>query len=373
MSDIKTAPVRGAEAVRAHLKSFGHALVSGNGYRPDTKLTRYIHNFAINNGGLGDYINYMSAFQFMASEYPQIKGRIFVKQPFLDVAQYILRDYPEWKVYDTEVAPKIIKEGELLHNPGQWHRYLNATGAHLMDLGWKYFLGLDAPLPGWDRLPDLTDYVSGKEWNLPLRYAVVTPGYTSPARAIPAKGFNAICSHLLSKGIVPVFLGKENFAEAADPNLKHPDYYMKMQEGIDLTRGINLINQTTLLESVEIMRDALLVIGVDNGLLHFAGCTEVPIIFGHTVTTIQDRIIRRPKGTTYNISPDVEEVPCAGCQSKMRANVGHDFKYCFYKDYACLDNLFKDDAYKWTSAVNLLLRLSNQDIPSQLHLNHPPN
>lgn len=335
------------------LKRGPMATISTPGFRPGTQYPSIYMNYVITRGGLGDYINYMSTFLWIAKTQPHIaRARIIVAPPFLEVAQYIMQPYPHFEV----LSPKGFQpdEGELIHNPATYTTYINATGAHLMDMGAKLYAHLDR-LPKEHRvMPNLTTYKSMKDWNLPTKYAVLTPGFTAPARVIPGKHLNTLSAYLLSKGVTPVYLGKRDFADATCGRIS-PDYHAKLAEGADLSMGIDLREKTSLLEATEIMGGAQLVLGVDNGLLHFAACTEVPIIFGYTVTSVEHREVRRRRGLTVNINIDPRALPCIGCQSNMRFVPDHSFKYCLYNDYICTDGLFAEEALTWKRAIDHIL------------------
>jgi len=327
---------------------------SGLFLRKPTKLHRHTFNYFLQGGGLGDYICQMPVFEYMAENMPHVDGRLYARPPFLEVAEYIMKPWPKWKVYNIDDAPKIMQKGEFISSPTKYHKYINPCGAHLMDLGFMYYLNMDRPPQGYGRMPDLTGYCSGKDWGLPKDYAVMTPGYTCLTRATPAWAFNDLCQYLLSLGITPVFLGREHFADA-DGGYVAEDYHAKIGEGVDLSQGINLMEKTSLLEAVEIMRGAKIVLGVDNGLLHFAACTEVPIIFGMTITIPRHRWPRRARGDTEVITVRPEKLSCIGCQSKVRSVVGSDFKYCLYGDYLCTEALFENECADWKNAIDILL------------------
>jgi len=331
------------------VKSLGLTEMNPRIFRPGTKHDKIIINFFLAQGGLGDYICHMPAFEYIAEQNPQVKGRIFSNPPFVDVAKHIMKRYPDWEVYQSKEAEKIISNGEMIINPALFQKYISACGAHLMDLGFMYYCNLHKPPKEYNRMTDLTGQFN-HSFSLPEKYAVVTPGATSKARTMTAQGFNSICDYLNSIGITPVFLGKKDFAYMG----KESDYYAEINQDYDLSKGVNLLEQTTLFEAVAVMEKAQLVVGLDNGLLHFAGCTKTPIVFGHSVTSVEDREIRRLKGKVVNISVD-STLPCSGCQSKMRFIIGHRFKYCIYGDYACLDLLFKDEAKIWKEAIDVAL------------------
>lgn len=321
-------------------------------FRPRTSHTPVHVNYIVAGGGLGDYINHCAALEWIARECPHVMGHIFVNPPFLDVAKYIFKKYPRFKVSDLRDVDARLIEGSLIVNHRKSPQLIQATGAHLLDLGFMYFAQLDKPMPGYNRLPTI-DYNGPWKWpdlKEDSKYAVFTPGATADTRAMPAKHFNTLVNYTADLGITPVFLGKKEFSTTKASI--EAGYTAKFNEDNDYSRGIDLREKTSLLEAVQIMRRARFVIGIDNGLLHFAGTTETPIIFGHTVATVEHRKIRRPKGLTIDIAVDEKTLPCIGCQSRMRFIAGHKFSRCIYDDYACLELLFADDCATWKKAID---------------------
>ena len=72
-------------------------------FRPQTKHHRTYWHFLFSGGGLGDYINHMSAMLWIAEKNKQCIGRVAAAPPFLEVAKYVMKDYPEWQVYELSL------------------------------------------------------------------------------------------------------------------------------------------------------------------------------------------------------------------------------------------------------------------------------
>ena len=339
------------------LRTTGHTTIRENNiYRKGTKFPTYPTNFVLTQGGLGDYICHIPAFQWIAECHPHVQGRLFVTQPFYDVARFLMGKYPHWSVHRPGEIDKVIKKGEMVYSPAQYIKYVDALGSHLMDLGFMMYARLSTPPKGYNRMPNLTHYTSGKKWGLDKgKYVVITPNHTAETREFRGRYLNQLSNYIKDKGLLPVYLGKKDFASDEAGHKVNSDYHGRTDNVFNPQLGHDLRDMTTLLESVEIMRDAALVMGIDNGLLHFAGCTDVPIIFGHTITEVEHRNIRREVGETINITPNRESLPCAGCQSRMRFNPGFDFKKCVYEDYLCIDALFTNQCSTWKRAIDHIL------------------
>jgi hypothetical protein len=283
-----------AKKIRANEKIF----LKGTYLEPQRVVFIFI------DGGLGDYINFMSSVLWAARENPQITGHVTVNEPFRTIAEHILKDYPGFTAHTHDYLKTIYEKYDrvLIHYPKKEQQLINATGAHLMDLGFKYYAQLDRPPKDYGYLPEIkfdTYFDFKTKWpDLAGRpYAVFTPGATARARVIYGRYFNELVAYTLSRGLTPVFLGKKDFAF----NATGEGYSATFQDDYDFSKGIDLTEKTTLLEAIQIMSKACFVLGLDNGLLHLAGTTNAPIIFGHNVATVEHREIRRRSGLTINI------------------------------------------------------------------------
>lgn len=336
-----------------------NVLMNPKHFRQGTKFKSHLCNFFLLNGGLGDYINHMSAILWIAKECPHVEGWVFVSQPFLDVAKYLLKDFSHFQCFDIKDYERKLVNGSLILKPAP-ALHVNPTGAHLLDLGFMYYTQMDKAPDGFDYLPEIDYEISLSKFGISehREFAVFTPGATADIRAIPAKHFNALVDYVYKLGIEPVFLGKRVFTKNHDQN--KVGYQAKINDEYDFSRGLDLTEKTTLLEATGIMAQAKFVVGLDNGLLHFAGTTRVPIIFGHNVASIRHRQIRRKSGLTIDITVDQKLLSCMGCQSKMRFmfnddKKGHKFSKCIYDDKACLDLLFHNNGEAWKAAIDRIL------------------
>lgn len=325
----------------------------GPPFRRGTKRKSDPINFVLMNGGIGDFINFTAALTWVAETQKHVDGFVWAHPPMLEVCQHLFKKYRHWKVYDRAQFTKFVVEGSYIIAPNRGTQLLNATGAHLLDLGFNYFAQLDKAPDGWGHLP-VIDYMGPWKWpqiKQAGKYAIFTPGATAPARTMPVKAFNELVAYTKSLGVTPVFLGKK---------VVMGDYVANFEEGYDYTNGIDLREQTSMLEAVQVMRGAEFVIGLDNGLLHFAGTTNVPIIYGHNVTTVEHRKIQRKSGVTIDIYISPQILSCSGCQSKMRFT-RHNFNKCIYGDLKCLDILFRDDSREWKSAIDTIMMLKGSN------------
>jgi ADP-heptose:LPS heptosyltransferase len=336
------------------MKKTPQVVITNPNFRPGThtNLRDYLFKFTLPNektAALGDMICWLSSIKFVAEQYNYVAGHLIVPSWFMEVAANVMREYPHWRIHSD--VPERFNSGtpmqEQLQNPA------NATMMHLLDIGAIYFAGVDR-LPGEYRQYvelDLTEVALKKELvhrrltpSEPIKYAVLTPIAESSNRKMTADAFNAICDHLSKLGITPVFLGKTEMASRE----------LSIDPKYDLTKGVNLIDKTTLLEAARVMEDALFVLGIDNGLLHLAGTTDVPIIYGYTLAGPDQRRILRKYGHTMEVYADKGKLPCLFCQEHVRFFFGHNFKECVYKENvpSCVKAL---NAETWIACIDDML------------------
>ena len=324
-------------------------------YRTNTKWHQTRLHFLFGQGGVGDYINWIPAFEWLIKENPHIKGFIYVPDSFYEFFNYAINQVCQnhkWDILKSTEFKSKLKTGDGVVNINDFKLFINATGSHLMDFGFMVYCCLQSPPKEYNRLPVIT--YSDKESHQMLNeigdkpYAVFTPGATSKVRTMPAKAFNTLVEYVSSKGVTPVFLGRNDFAQSKT-------YFATFDKDYDFTKGVSLLNRTSLLQANHIISNAKFVLGLDNGLLHLAGTTKTPILFGHTITDVHHRDIRRLEGKTINITVKQELLKCIGCQSHMRYIIGHKFVNCVYNDNICLEYLFSNDCETWKQAIDIVL------------------
>ena len=196
------------------------------------------------------------------------------------------------------------------------------------------------------------DDVDVSKFNLPKKYVVIPPNFTSKTRVFLGQHINKIVDHCKSLGYEVVFLGNSK-TETGVKSVILSD----IDPETDLSKGINLINQTTILEVAKILKESSLVIGLDNGLLHLAACFDTTkIIYGFTSVLPEHRLPYRKNIKGWNVWPVVvnsKELECIGCQSNCTYTYSHTFTKCYYDDYKCLFMLSAD---KYIEKINEALK-----------------
>lgn len=334
------------------------------GFRPNTIMVPLKMAFMFINGGGGDYFTWLRPIQWLCQEATWIHGQLFVPDYLLEIANYFISPYPNWKVMSYEDMKKVPQDNNTpLRGPIILEQQaLNATGGHLINCGWVYFCNKEkAPshnsafdgLP-WHHYPkfkqsdlDAVGLPEAARDLLPGRYAVITTGVTTPSRNVKPEYWNHVIEYVKSLGLTPVFLGKRVTTTGNTRNI-HTQY----SNDLKLNLGVDLIDQTTLMQAASIMSRAAVVIGHDNGLLHLAGMTEVPIVFSYNLASPEHRRPIRLTDKTYDVFLRPDELACTFCQSKTNFVIAFNFRQCFYGDLKCMDLLFANKAEKWRKAID---------------------
>ena len=114
-------------------------------------------------------------------------------------------------------------------------------------------------------------------------------------------------------------------------------------------------DKTEIFQAAALIHKAKMIIGHDNGLLHLAGCTDTPIVFGYNIASPEHREPRRKVGKVFNVVVTPEELVCSFCQSRTNFVIGYNFQQCFYGDLKCIDMLFEDNGARWKRQIDLAL------------------
>ncbi len=328
------------------------------GFRSGSPMFKIRMNFLFVNGGMGDYLAWLQPILWLADQATWIKGGLIVPTYMQEIAQYFLKPYPDWVYHDyTNLSNIPVADNDLPYRgPVQLqHEALNATGAHLSNCGWVYFTNKDKAPEGWDYYPqfkqaDLDAIELPVEMHNVHKYAVITTGITTNSRKVPGEAWNHVIEHCAARGLTPVFLGKSVVTTGNASNI-----HTSWDANVKFSLGIDLRNQTSLLQAAAIMSKAAVVIGHDNGLLHLAGCTTAPIVFGYNIASPEHREPKRPVGKMYNVTVSQEELACIHCQSKTNFLIGYNFRECFYGDLKCMDLLFENQAERWKIQIDAAL------------------
>ena len=201
----------------------------------------------------------------------------------------------------------------------------------------------DYPFISQDKLP--INPLKGK------KYVVVSYGATTEHRKMLPEVFIDLKRYFIEKGYEIVLLGKKDHQLAvSDSHLTVTPQF----DGIDSVGCIDMIDKTTLLESLSILHDAALMIGVDGGLMHLAGCTDIPIVGGFTTVDPHYRTIYRHNTYGWRFYPVKADSDCKFCQTDTWATYGINFHVCNHpnKTKECMYSLTSS---KWIEQIEKAL------------------
>jgi ADP-heptose:LPS heptosyltransferase len=330
--------------------------MTGEHFRPGTHCEIYPVVFLLNNSGLGDFICFTSALQWIAENCPWIQGSVYVSEFLVPFLRLAFAEWPHWKVgpgekieLDTSVC--VIGPDITINGHVYFQQLLNATGAHLVDLGFAYYANMN-PAPADAIYPQLNfpeaklpKALRGKEG----QYVCFTPGAPTTSRTVRGHHLNPLIAYVIELGLIPVFLGRSQISSTHKANFADDIHYHK---------GLDLRDQTTVLDAACIMQYACCTLGLDNGLLHLAACTPGNVIFGYNIASPEHREPRRGQyqDRTINITVPHSRLPCIHCQSNMKMVIQHSFHKCFYGDLRCIDLLFSEGEEQWKKAIRDFLR-----------------
>lgn len=301
----------------------------------DSQYPTFI-NILFDDGGLGDCIARLPAVKFIYDNHPHVTIQLYIPDFFYDFAKNCLRG--------TEKRVTINKwsSGGKLHKSGYPTRQFRTNpysnlGMHLTEHAFHILCNTTPEdKNAYNYLkPDLSR-TKIEQFNLPENYVVITTGYTAAVREFKPDAINGISQYLVSRGITPVFLGKRQTKSGLEHVIEG-----NFNTEIDYTLGLDLIDKTDLLQATKICQNSKVVVGLDNGILHLAGSTDVKIVGGFTTVNPNHRMPFRNGILGHDYYPVVpsSDLKCRFCQSNMQFTYNHEFTKCYYEDLKCLTQL----------------------------------
>lgn len=283
-------------------------------------------NFLIDIGGLGDLIGTLPTIDYIYRHHSQIVIHFWVPDFALDFCErslpkdkqrVIIRKFSENKKYNDKFYGRALGLGK--------HTNL---ATHMTRHAFNMFLNVEVPIEEMNYLSVNTSDIDITKFGLPEKYVIIATGFTAEVREFLPKYINSISKYIISKGYIPVFLGKKETFNGYKHTIKG-----QFKEEIDLSSGINLVDSTNLVECQKIIADAKAIVGLDNGLLHVAGTTSIPIVGGFTTVLPEHRMPVRNGILGWNYYPVTvpkEKLKCIGCQSNWSFGYEIDFTKCHY-------------------------------------------
>ena len=281
-------------------------------------------NFLFDEGGLGDNICRIIVISYLVKRYEHLRPFVWVPDYFLPLAKHFL---PNVNIRNFTMAKK--QYNNKLPGRKTSNTAYNNMRTHMVDHAFHILANKDVDTQ-FKNYPKLClETIDVIKFNLPNDYIVITAGYTAKVREFIPETINNIIKYCKIKGYDIVFLGNE-----ITPNgIKNDEIIGNFNTEIQFKQGLNLIGNTSLLEAGKIMGMAKVVIGLDNGLLHLAACTDVPIVAAYTTVDPKYRLPYRYRKLGYKCYPIVPDssLVCKFCQSEWDFVFDHDFRTCYYK------------------------------------------
>jgi hypothetical protein len=310
------------------------------GYKPKPRKV----NIVFMNGGVGDHVAALTAVDYMIKRYTWITYLLWVPDFLADFSKNVLpegtyvRSYSDMeKHYDMHLPTHATK----------WDGITSPMKIHVLDYAFLKLCDENPSIEHKNYLPIKSDLINISQFQLPEKYVVLTTAYTANVREFPANEVNKIADWTIKKGYIPVFLGQSATKTGGT-------HVIKGKTGeVDFSKGLNLMDKTSLLEAAKIMDGAKAVVGVDNGLLHLAGCTNAHIIAGFTTVRPSIRLPVRNDILGYNCSsvvPD-ESLECKFCQERTNFIFDHDYVNCIYKDRLCVSQMTAEKFIKHLEGI----------------------
>ncbi len=288
-------------------------------------------NFILMDGGLGDHMGSLVVIDYTIKTYPWITPLVWVPNYLLEISKHLLpkgthvKDYSSMpKNYNPHMTTKTTK----------WDGITSPMKLHTVDYAFMKLVDENPAISKKNYLKIKPELIDISKFNLSDKYIVITSGYTAKVREFPAKHINEIAKYAKSNGYEVVFLGQTK-TETGSKHIIEGNF----DKDVDFSVGWNLIDKTSLLEAAKIMHNSKAVIGVDNGLLHVAGCTDTAIVGGFTNVSPSIRMPIRNDVLGWNYYPVVpaESIGCCHCQQNTNFLYGHDYKQCVFKDNDCTE------------------------------------
>lgn len=276
----------------------------------------------MNRGGLGDFIYFQNAINYIGENFPYVYGNLMVHPMYEPLARI-------WTHHNFRIITNAVEINKKwpVHVPKINHP--DQMGFHQNEVGFMYYANMKVP-EGWEGPPRINgDETDISQFELPEKYAVICAGGTAYNRMMTEESTIQVAMYLRTLGLTPVFLGKRHMHTDLDKK-QHNTYFA----GDYSELGMDLIDRTNVLEAACILARSSIVIGIDGGLLHLACCSDVPVVFGVTVASWQNRKPPPRKNPTVPVWPEYENgelLECLYCQEEWRYRYDHHFRNCILR------------------------------------------
>lgn len=309
----------------------------------DAPKTKTTINCLIGEGGMGDIICSLPAINHIITNCTWINLLVWCPDYLVDFFKHVLPKQAIVRGF-TEAKKKYDPKKFGITTKWEVNGVIRTTPMRTHPVIYSYQVLADY-MPSIEEMSYLKirpDEISLEKFALPEKYVVFPAASTEKVKTIPKETISKLCDYVISKGYTPVFLGKAlNVTGYEDMN-----YHAEVQD-YDFSKGLNLMDQTNILESAAIIAKAKLFIGIDGGLAHLAGFTETSAVVYYSFVKAASQVPIRDGIVAHNWYPiEPDELNCKSCQSKM-IHLDWDFRNCYYDDYKCVSKeICSFDKYK---------------------------
>ena len=298
------------------------------------KTQDIIHiNIVFDSGGLGDLVGSLPCINYIYQMHKHVVIHLWLPVYGIDLAKRSLPDDPNRIIIKSFLEKEKFRK-DFFGRAFTVHKSTN-LGYHTTKQAYAVLINEEVEDKHLNYLPVRTDDIDISKFNLPEKYIILTTGFTAPVREFLPEYINEVVDYTKKKDYEVVFLGKKESPNGAGHVIKG-----NFKTEINYSAGIDLIDKTTLPEAQKIMSQSKCVVGLDNGLLHLAATSEVPIVFSFTSVKPEHRLPYRhdTRGwNCYSVVPP-ESLACRFCQSNWQFTYyndtpkkkQHDFKRCYY-------------------------------------------
>ena len=317
-------------------------------WRDDIPLRNEDHiHFILNHAAMGDTITSLPAVRWaIKHNAPDLTYTLWVPDFYIPLMEVLMGDLQPQLEFQPLHEFKAEAGGNRKPGPGVMNaapkNTMTRNRIDLVDFGYMTLI---------DRMPDNDkerSYPTGPisddvllKYNLPKQYVCIGSGATSRNKMFHHTVMEPLLKAMIAKGYTPVILGKSSTIVKAvneDKPLEMIHDYENVSQAVR-DKCINLRDKTPLVDTRNILAHSAGMFGVDGGLLHLAGTTDCPIIYGITSVSPRHRSIVRHGKRNYRTRFVCPDIACQGCQSNWTLMFRHDFRFCAYDDYACVTKL----------------------------------
>ncbi len=325
-------------------------------YRPGTRLEMYPEvNFVLAHAALGDMIGSLPAIIRARKENPAMKIVLFVQHGQRKLVKTLLAPYGSFTVENLDDLKGMAQHGQI-HGPCVINSVEKNTQTRnripLVDFG---FIALLDALPNNDAERNYPNAAPIGHKEIEGKYICMQVGFTAKNREFKHPVMKAIIEWAIVTGRKVVIVGssKTHAGKVLENGMIGPrDVQSNYDDLPDTYKDacIDMRDKTVLTQARNILGHADAVVGIDGGLLHLAGTTDVPIVYGFTHVRPEHRqVFRHGKANWRVATVTPRDLGCAGCQSNWTLVFGHCFTTCAYEDYLCTDKL---DPKDFVNALN---------------------